>query len=294
MDAQTPPTPRNTIGGNFRRFFVRGLGIILPTVLTIWLLSAAYGFVQVRIAQPINAGVRELVVTLTPWPTVLEEDLVEHEQVVMLDPERRREYRESGSSREWLRRDARRHALERWWRYNHYALDLIGLVLAIVAIYAAGLALTSYIGHRLYRRGERIVQRVPLIGRVYPSVKQITDFFVGGDGAERMKFNRVVALEYPRKGAWSVGMVTGETMRAIVDRAGTECLTVFVPSSPTPFTGYVVVVPKSDTIELPITVEDAVKFAVSGGVLIPPSQRLPGSPGEGSASGDAAGGPVRP
>ena len=115
---------------------------------------------------------------------------------------------------------------------------------------------------------------MPLVGRVYPAFKQITDFIFGDDSEEKLSFNRVVAVEYPRKGLWSVGMVTGNTLRTIQDAAGRDCLTVFIPSSPTPFTGYVITAPVDDTVELPITVEDALKFAVSGGVVVPPAELI--------------------
>jgi uncharacterized membrane protein len=81
-----------------------------------------------------------------------------------------------------------------------------------------------------------------------------------------------VAVEYPRKGLWSLGLVTGSTLRSIQERAGVPCVTVFVPSAPTPFTGWVIIVPVEDTIELPISIDDALRFAVSGGVIVPPTQ----------------------
>lgn len=266
-------TPRDKF--RFRQFFVRGLAILLPTVLTIWILLAAYQFVSSRIAQPINYGVRELVLYGTPWPMVTEQMLADHEQVVMADAGKREAYRATEQSRDWLRMDTRRAKLSRWWTSYSVLLDLIGLVLAIVLIYVVGFILGSYIGRRLYHRGEELLHRLPLIRRVYPAVKQVTDFFVG-DEKDKFNFNRVVAVEYPRKGVWSVGLVTGETMLDIQTAAGQECLTIFVPSSPTPFTGYVVTVPRSDTVDLPITIEDAMKFAVSGGVLIPPNQMING------------------
>jgi uncharacterized membrane protein len=105
-------------------------------------------------------------------------------------------------------------------------------------------------------------------------VKQVTDFIFAGNDDDKLKFNRVVAVEYPRKGLWSVGLVTGDTMQLIQDRAGQSCVTVFVPSSPTPFTGYVITVPKQDTIDLGITIEEALRFAISGGVIVPDSQRI--------------------
>ena len=276
-----------SLGTNFRQFFFRGLGILLPTVLTIWILIAGYQFVQGRIASPINNGIRQGILLATPWPRVDSGDLAAHREEVMSDPARRRAYVESGSTRAWLEGDARRATLSRWWSRYSLGLDLIGLVVAIVLIYMAGLLLGSFIGHRIHRRSEQLVQRLPLIGRVYPSVKQVTDFFVG-EKDPKMKFNQVVAVEYPRKGIWSVGLVTGETMRDIQDTAEAECMTIFIPSSPTPFTGYVITVPVADTINLPIAVEDALKFVISGGVLVPPSQLISASLESDSASPSSA------
>lgn len=257
--------------GNFKQFFFRGLGILLPTVLTIWILIAAYQFVRDRIAAPINGGLRYAVVELTEYPRVTHEEVAQYSQ--FMTPAEQRQYAASGESRAWLEAHARLEKLERWWASYAFPMDLIGLAVAVVLIYVVGLALGSYIGRRLYARGEELINRVPLVRRVYPSVKQLTDFVVGEKNEQRPSFSRVVGIEYPRKGLWSVGLVTGETMRGVELAAGEECLTVFVPSAPTPFTGYVVTIKKSDTIDLSMSVEDAIKFCVSGGVVIPPSQR---------------------
>lgn len=302
--ADTPPPPdtepRPHSGGNFRPFFVRGLAILLPTVLTIWLLIAAYQFVQQRIAGPINQGVKFLVAEYSPWPKPSDEDYddaVEKMTQKQKDawsvadgdlatslgaeytPAKRIMHR-----REWMRTQqdiefaVRTEVVNRWWTSftlgTWVVMDLIGLIIAIILIYIVGWLVGSFIGRRLYHKGEELIHRVPLIRSIYPSIKQVTDFFVGAKSGPQ--FSAVVAVEYPRKGLWSVGMVTGETMRNIEKRAGVPCLTVFIPSSPTPFTGYVITVPKADTIELPITIEEAIKFAVSGGVLIPPSQQISG------------------
>ena len=286
-----------------RQFFFRGLAIILPTVLTIWLLAVAYQFVAERIARPINIGIRWSVVRFTAWPAAADPDfddafkqLNEQQQNLWkIDEDNLK--RDLGplyttalsisERRKWMRTQpaavelARRVALERRWQSvqigRWIVMDVIGLVVAIVLIYIVGILLSGFIGRRLYHRGEELIGRMPLIRRVYPAIKQVTDFFVGS-GDPTTKFSRVVAVEYPRRGIWSVGLVTGDTMRDIQDRAAAECLTVFVPSSPTPFTGYVITVPKSDTIDLPVTIEDALKFAVSLGVVVSPNQRIGASP----------------
>lgn len=267
----------------FAKFFGRGLGIVLPTALTFWLLFIAYNFVDTRIAQPINKGVRLAVLELSSFPKVTESDMQEHFKAIeegqmenaaaLRRKLRELEAQSRDKQRAWLRYETRRFELQQRWDRYSLGLDLIGLFVAVILIYFIGLMITSFIGRRLYAKGEELIDRLPIVRRVYPSVKQVTDFFFGPKQAQ-MHFSNVVAVEYPRKGLWSVGLVTGETMRGIQDKMGEECLTVFIPSSPTPFTGYVITVPRKETIDLGITIEDAIKFAVSGGVLIPPSQRI--------------------
>ena len=81
--------------------------------------------------------------------------------------------------------------------------------------------------------------------------------------------SRVVAVEYPRKGIWSIGFVTGSGIKKIVDNERKEFLTILIPTSPTPFTGFIIMVPKKHTIDLDMTIEQALRFAVSGGVITP-------------------------
>jgi len=263
----------------FRQFFLRGLATLLPTVLTLWLLVIAWNFLNNNIAQPINAGVRQVIVNTTPFPMVLEEDILEHEDALNRNTNSpsyttyRALRNDSERQRRFLVADARRAALDRCWGKYDYGLDLIGLVVALILVYTVGAMAGSYIGKSLYHRGERFITNLPLIRKVYPAFKQVTDFFVG-EKSESMNFSRVVAVEYPRKGLLSLGLVTGDTMRDMQDYIGQECLTVFIPSSPTPFTGYVITVPKKDTVDVPIPIDEALRFTVSGGVSIPDSQRI--------------------
>lgn len=299
MPSDQPHIPERSFGKDFKTFFFRGLAILLPTVLTIWVLAFAYQFVNQKIAGPINSGVRAAIIQFSDWPQPTRDD---YDSIFEGLPKTRRdawetrlfEIREElGVSQlrpdiigekqyEWLKQQddavfkARLHAFENHWNTitvgGFVVLNLIGIILAIILIYIAGVLVTSFIGRRFYRMGENFIARVPLIRSVYPAVKQVTDFFFSSDADEKVNFNRVVAVQYPRKGLWSVGLVTGDTMHLIEEVAGQRCLTVFVPSSPTPFTGYVITVPKADTIDLPISVEEALKFAVSGGVVIPQNQ----------------------
>jgi len=126
---------------------------------------------------------------------------------------------------------------------------------------------------------------------VYPHVKQIVDFLFGEN---QMKFSKVVIVEYPRAGIWTVGLLTGDSLKDIQTQVGgVDVVSVFIPSSPTPFTGYTITVPREDAIEMPISIEEALRFVVSGGVLVPDRERSGGidtiPPGSGLATGPDAG-----
>ena len=152
-------------------------------------------------------------------------------------------------------------------------MNFIGIIVAILAVYIAGRLLGGFLGRRIQGRLERLLTSIPLIKQIYPYVKQVVDFLISDD--KPLKFNRVVMVEYPRKGLWSVGLVTGEPMRVVQDHiTGVEGpgITVFVPSSPTPFTGYTITVAKDSLIEIPISIDEALRFTISGGVLIPSHQ----------------------
>lgn len=150
-----------------------------------------------------------------------------------------------------------------------------GAILAVVgAVALAGLVgalVGSFFGQRLLDGLQHLLLRVPLIRSIYPSVKQITDFFFG---ANKPKFHSVVAIPFPSQGLYSIAFVTGSGMRSLNAARAEELVQVFVPFSPAPVTGYVIFVPKHQLIELPLTVEEALQILVSGGVIIPPAEAI--------------------
>jgi len=141
--------------------------------------------------------------------------------------------------------------------------------------------LGGLIGRRLYARVEKLLARVPGFKQVYPHVKQVTEMIIGD---RPLAFNRVVLVEYPRKGIWTVGLVTGDSMRTIREAAGADTLSVFIPSTPTPFTGFTITVLKDEVVDLPVQVDAAVRFLITGGVLVPDrevwGERPPGKIGD--------------
>ncbi|MFQ5463528.1 MAG: DUF502 domain-containing protein, partial [Phycisphaerae bacterium] len=148
-----------------------------------------------------------------------------------------------------------------------YRMHLLGFLIAIILVYFTGVFLASFLGRRIWRAGEHILDRIPLIRGIYPHVKQVTDFLL----SERKSIvaSGVVAVEYPRRGTWSLGLSTGAALTAVIGSSGEDLITVFVPSSPTPITGYVIQVPRKDVIELDLTIDEALRFTVSGGVIKP-------------------------
>ncbi len=261
-----------TFGSDFKRFFGRGLGVLLPSVLTLWILVKAYQFVDSAIAQPINAGIRAGVAEgAEHWPALGSSFLPTEEQVNAEIV--RREASETGSlDPTMVQRDLTRSEVLEWWNRYALGLDWIGILVAVLSVYFAGRLLGGFLGRRVQKQFERVITSVPIFKQVYPYVKQVVDFLFSDD--KPIKFNRVVVVEYPRKGVWAVGLVTGGTMQSIEQESG-DALTIFIPSSPTPFTGYTVTVPRDEVRELPISIDEALRFTISGGVLVPPHEAIP-------------------
>lgn len=278
-------SPHRTFSSDFKVFFLRGLAILLPSVLTIWIVVYAYQFVDTRIAQPINAITRVAVIKAMPWIIRGPADDADWAAAhypdwyhVTADEERTERERRATEklprlSDSALRYDLRQRAFKAWWD-QHPWLNAIGLIVAVLLFYLAGRVFGGFLGRRIAARIERIVASVPIFKQVYPYVKQLVDFMLG---ETKIDFNRVVLVEYPRRGIWSVGFLTGHSMNDLALAAGyqpVEVVTVFIPSSPTPFTGYTISLPRNEVHELNITVEEALRFTVSGGVLVPDRQML--------------------
>lgn len=140
------------------------------------------------------------------------------------------------------------------------------LVIMTVLIYLIGRVVASYVGGVLFQWFENVFLKFPVVRAIYPYARQVTDFFLS---EKTMKFTKVVALEYPRKGVYSIGFLTGDSFTEVQKAGGKKIVNVFVPSSPTPFTGYVVLVPEEELIRLSITVDEVIRHIISGGVITP-------------------------
>ena len=150
-------------------------------------------------------------------------------------------------------------------------LGALGVLVAIIGLAVVAYFVGTFIGNRLVKFFDASMTRMPILRRIYPGAKQVSEFFFA---KKQVEFRRVVAIEYPRRGLWSIGFVTGRGLKAITDHTEQEMLTVFIPSSPTPVTGYILAVPRREVIDLDVTVDQAFQFTLSGGVIVPPGERL--------------------
>ncbi|MEZ6241408.1 MAG: DUF502 domain-containing protein [Phycisphaerales bacterium] len=255
-----------TFEGDFKKFFGRGLAILLPSVLTLWILWQAFVFVFQNVAEPINSGTRTVVLWVVPR-VVTDESLPEW---FVIDRAEINDARVSkqfppGASDEVIRAGLRRQYLRQYWD-QHWYLNLTGLIVAILLIYLAGVLLSNLIGKRIYARLERLISQIPGFKQVYPHVKQVVDLILG---EKKMAFRDVVIVEYPSEGIWTIGFLTGSSVRQIDAHAGEAVSTVFIPTSPTPFTGFTINVPRSKIHRLDMTVEEALRFVLTAGVLTP-------------------------
>ena len=265
---------RKTFEGDFKKFFGRGLAILLPSILTLWILWQAFVFVFSNVAGPINAGTRAVIVWGVP-KVLADDDLPEW---FVVSPDELAKARASGTYRATtpdraIRIDLRRKYLEEYWN-SHWYLNLTGLLVAIVLIYLAGVLLSNFLGKRLYAKLESLISRIPGFKQVYPHVKQVVDLVLG---EKKMAFRDVVLVEYPSKGIWTVGFLTGTSIRQIDKSAGGPVSSVFIPTSPTPFTGFTINVVTEKIERLNMTVEEALRFVITAGVLTPENPTGEGS-----------------
>ncbi len=250
----------------YKKWFIRGFAALLPTLITLVILVYLVQFINNNFGKYIGYGITQGLgwswsEFMAPSPEEVRE-VLGRRGIDLTKPELGT-YKKSYAEVYQNLRQERINRLSTSW-----LMVLVGFFLALVMVTVMGLFLASFMGRRLWRAIEMTMIKIPIIKQIYPYVKQVTDYIFG---QEKLAFSHVVALQYPRVGIWSVGFVTGTAIRAFQegDKQGREYVTVFVPTSPTPFTGFVVTVPKADILDLPITIDQAFRFLISGGVITP-------------------------
>ena len=152
--------------------------------------------------------------------------------------------------------------------YLPFSLPGLGLVISIVFFIIVGWFARNFMGRMLVRVSEYIVERVPVINTIYGAIKQIFETVMA---SQSDAFKDVVMLEYPRKGLWVMGFVTGRTRGEVQKLTAQETVNVFVPTTPNPTSGFLLFVPKKDLTYMTMSVEEGIKMIVSGGIVTPES-----------------------
>ncbi|MCA9016807.1 MAG: DUF502 domain-containing protein [Planctomycetaceae bacterium] len=328
MESSTTPAPdkkpdkksEKKAIGTTHRFFLRGLAISLPPILTLVIVIWVAGIVNNYIIAPTTTTVRYCIAYFTD-ASEPRDDFVELDNLPPLEYCRddyliskshvdqiealEKKAGTAGISRNkiipfaWVpfgdravpyadyREVAKRIrasdmpttamglymelATTRWFK-SLFHLSAVAVALTIVALYFLGRFVTARIGSWMVVKFEQgVLARLPVVSNVYSSVKQVTDFFFSERSVD---YSRVIAVEYPRRGIWSLGFVTGDSMLEMTVTAGEPLVAILVPTSPMPVTGYTMSVPKSEIVDLNITVDQAFQFCLSCGVLVPPQQKV--------------------
>jgi len=162
----------------------------------------------------------------------------------------------------------------------------LGLIATLVVVLSIGLVTTNIAGRRVLAALDQALHRIPLVRSIYSTTKQMSDSILQGG---QVNFQHVVLVEYPRRGLYQIGFVTGRIEGPLQDeltaRTGEPVLNVFVPATPNPMSGYLVMLPERDIQFLPMSVQDGLKLVISGGIATPGPQRATRPRrGEGAAS----------
>jgi uncharacterized membrane protein len=282
-----------TVTHPFRRAIFRGLGVLLPPLLTIVIFLWVAKTIKSYVLDPVVGTTHDVV-------RLYVEDIKTADE---LTPEERAGYTQTGDGKyvptavyKFVKNHPR-HDTTMWQFERRAATDelieikptarevydeyvtlqylqpwivfpifLIGFMLVL---YLLGKFLAAGAGRVGWNMLEGGIHRLPLIRNVYGSVKQVTDFVFS---ETEIEFNRVVAVEYPRKGMFSLGLVTGESMLDLEAAANEPVVSVLMPTSPMPMTGFTCTFRKSETVDLNITIDQAIQYIVSCGVVVPPHQ----------------------
>jgi uncharacterized membrane protein len=146
----------------------------------------------------------------------------------------------------------------------------LGAVLLVALVLVTGMVAANLFGRQLVRLGEYVLERIPLVRTIYSAAKQLTESLFSGSGRS---FRKVVLIEYPRSGLWTLAFLTGTGVAETQQRTGRELINVFVPTTPNPTSGFFLMVPRDGVIELEMSVDAAFKIILSAGAVVPPGAR---------------------
>lgn len=193
-----------------KKYFITGLLVLVPTIITVWVLST-------------------LIHTL--------------DQSVLLLP-------------------------DAWRPKNFFGHEVpgFGALLTLVMIFVTGLVATNIFGQRLVSWWDSFFTRVPVVKSVYSSVKQVSDTVFSDKGNA---FRQAVLVQYPRQGSWTIAFITGDPSTGVAAHLPEACVSVYVPTTPNPTSGFFLMMPKAEVVELDMSVDQALKYIISMGTVAP-------------------------
>lgn len=159
--------------------------------------------------------------------------------------------------------------LPKAWRpkeFLGYNLPGLGALLTLVIIFVTGLVATNIFGQQLITLWEKLLSRVPVVKSIYSSVKQVSDTLFSDSGNA---FRKALLVQYPRQGSWTIAFLTGVPGGDVSNHLHGEYVSIYVPTTPNPTSGFFLMVPKADVIELDMSVDQALKYIISMGVVAP-------------------------
>ena len=154
--------------------------------------------------------------------------------------------------------------------YLPFGIPGLGLLILLIAVTLIGALTAGLIGRWLLQTGERVLNRMPVVRSIYSAIKQIFETVLA---QQSNAFREAVLVEYPRRGIWAIGFITGTTMGEVQNLTEEETVNIFLPTTPNPTSGFLLFVPKTDVVPLGMSVEEAVKMVISGGIVTPPDRR---------------------
>lgn len=151
---------------------------------------------------------------------------------------------------------------------ERYHIPGAGLIAVLLLVLGTGVLAANFIGERLVRWWELLLARIPIVRTIYSSVKQVSDTILSPNG---QAFRKAVLVQYPRQGSWTIAFLTGVPGPGVIEHLPGEHVSVYVPTTPNPTSGFFLLLRKSEVVELDMSVDAALKYIVSMGVVAPPT-----------------------
>jgi uncharacterized membrane protein len=278
--APTAPPPRP-----FRAAVFRGLGGLLPPLLTVVLIFALLGMLREYVFLPVESGANWVIATWLAQSIVPEDETEEApDDLKYKDGQFYKRASDGHYVPDYVFATVQQHetqdveSLTSWQLCQKYVEHVILrphvvipaiVALFILAMYFLGKLLSRRLVQFVWGRFERMIRKVPLIRNVYSSAQQVTTFLLA---RHNLRDGEVVAVEYPREQMWTLGYVTGEGLRDVSEASGEPVVSVLMDTSPVPFNGFTCMVPRSKLVKLNLTMDQALQYVISCGVITPGSK----------------------